>query len=456
MSLYLISFIIALAFCIFLLSFIILRSLISPQKTAGIEKYIKAGKYVAAIKRAKAIIAKNPRDAKAHYLLGKAYLADGRAELALIEFKTVNKWAVFENKAQEQEFRLVTAQLYERFQQHEEALAEYALLIKINPDNAEYHYALGQLFEQMNKTEQAITHYRKVISLKPKHASAHAALGLLLFKCKMLTEAKQEIGTALSLEPDNTTALFYHGRLLRETKEYAKALVAFEKAARNGDLRQKAYTERGLCYMDANSIEKAVFEFERALKLITSNGSPDTLRLRYAAGACYEQMRNLDRAIEQWEAIQAVSPRFKDVPDKLAQYCDIHANDYMKEYLTVSADGFLQLCRAITEQAFNLSVQSQKEIKQGCAVIAIEDNTEKWRNVRKQPKIFIYSRDTEIIGDNFLRSLQEQMKTQGLVRAFVVTSSGFSRGALSFAENRPIELIDKTKLELTLKKLKGI
>ena len=272
-----------------------------------------------------------------------------------------------------------------------------------------------------------------------------------------MSEAKQEISTALRLEPDNTTALYYQGRLLRETKEYAQALASFEKAARNADLRQKCFTERGLCYLDANSLEKAAFEFDRALKLTTvKNSNPDTLRLRYAAASCYEKMRDLDRAIEQWEAIHAVASGYKDVADKLNQYRDLRSNDYMKEYLTVGAEPFLKLCKAITEQAFALSVQSQKEIKQGCAIIALEDNSEKWMNVRKQPKLFIYSRDSDIIGDSFLRSLHEQMKAQGLVRVVVITSSGFSRSALSFAENRPFELIDKDKLESMLKTIKGI
>ena len=456
MSLYLISFIGALAFLILLLAFLLIRSMVSPQKNAVIEKYINAGKYATAIQRAKAIIAKNPRDTKAHYLLGKAYLADGRAELALMEFKAISK-TVFESKAEEIEFRTVTAQLYERFQQHTEALAEYALLIKLDPQNAEYHYAIGQLFEHLNKAEQAIFHYRQAISLNSKYAAAHAALGLLLFRNKMMSEAKQEIATALALEPENTTALYYHGRLLRETKEYAQALAAFEKAARNADLRQKCFTERGLCYLDANSLEKAAFEFDRALKLTTAkNSNPDTLRLRYASAACYEKMRDLDRAIEQWEAIHALAPNYKDVADKLNQYRDLRSNDYMKEYLTVSTESFLKLCKAVTEQAFALSVQSQKEIKQGCAIIALEDNSEKWMNVRKQPKLFIYSRDSDIIGDSFLRSLHEQMKAQGLVRVIVITSSGFSRAALSFAENRPFELIDKDKLESILKTIKGV
>lgn len=455
MSLYLILFIVGIAFFIILFAVILIRSLISPQKTAQIEKFIKAGKYATAIKLAKVIIAKNPRDAKARYLLGKAYLADGRGELALMEFKTLNNTAVFDNKTQEKEFRTITAQLYERFHQYDEALAECALLLKIEPQNADFHYQIGNLFEQTNKTEQALTHYRQAISFNPKHATAHAALGLLLFKNKMLTEAKQEIDMAISLEPDNTTALYYQGRLLRETKEYAKALTALEKAARNSELRQKCYTERGLCYYDANSLEKALFEFDRALKLTTKSTSNDTLRLRYATAACYEKMRDLDHAIEQWELIQSANPHYRDVNEKLTQYNDLRSNDYMKEYLTVTTEDFSTLCRAITEKVFNLSVQSLKEIKQGCAIIAMEDNTEKWRNVRKQPKLFIYSRDTNVIGETFLRSLQEQMKAQNIVRAFVITSSGFSRSAISFAENRPIELIDKTKLEINLQQLKG-
>ena len=163
-------------------------------------------------------------------------------------------------------------------------------------------------------------------------------------------------------------------------------------------------------------------------------------------------MRDLDRAIEQWEAIHAVASGYKDVADKLNQYRDLRSNDYMKEYLTVSAEPFLKLCKTITEKAFALAVQSQKEIKQGCAIIALEDNSEKWMNM---PKLFIYSRDSDIIGDSFLRSLHEQMKAQGLVRVVVITSSGFSRSALSFAENRPFELIDKDKLESLLRKIQG-
>ncbi len=67
------------------LAWFIIKSLVTPKKIEGIEKLLKQGKNQAAIKLAKSLITKNPRDTEAHYLLGKAYLMDKKTELALME-----------------------------------------------------------------------------------------------------------------------------------------------------------------------------------------------------------------------------------------------------------------------------------------------------------------------------------------------------------------------------------
>lgn len=74
----------------------IVKSLVQPKKLDSILKLIKQGKYTAAEKSAKAIIAKDPRNYMAHYYLGKAYLADKKNELALMEYKLVNQNAIFD------------------------------------------------------------------------------------------------------------------------------------------------------------------------------------------------------------------------------------------------------------------------------------------------------------------------------------------------------------------------
>ena len=117
-----ITLIVILGLSVIFLVLFVLKSVISPKKISKVEKNIKSGKYAAAIKDAKAILSKNPRDSEARYLLGKAYLADKKSDLAYIEFKTLNKTAVFNNIATEIEFRSIIADLYLKFQQPDEAL----------------------------------------------------------------------------------------------------------------------------------------------------------------------------------------------------------------------------------------------------------------------------------------------------------------------------------------------
>ncbi len=168
------------------LAWFVIKSLITPTKIDGIGKLLKQGKTAAAIKLGKNLAMKNPRDAETHYLLGKAYLADKKPELALMEFKIVNQNALFGKTIPEAEFRKTIAQLYIKYNQPEEALKEYLLLVKLEPGNAEYYYNIGSLFEKRERSDQAFGYYQKAIEANPKHIKAHAALGLLLYRGKQI------------------------------------------------------------------------------------------------------------------------------------------------------------------------------------------------------------------------------------------------------------------------------
>ncbi|OQB01404.1 MAG: bacteriophage N4 receptor, outer membrane subunit [Spirochaetes bacterium ADurb.Bin215] len=425
----------------------VVKSFIVPQKLSNIQKLISNGKYSQAIKQAKMLIVRNPRDSEARYLLGKAYLADGKSELALMEFKAVNATAIFSKTLPETEFRKTLAKLFLKYNQPEEALKETLLLIKLEPFQAEHYYTAGLLFEQRNNSEQALANYRKAVETDPNHATAHASLGLLLFKNKQMTDAKQEIAIALRLDPKNTKAQFYQGKLLRDSHDYANALAAFEKVLRDTELKQKALIERGCCYLEANSTEKAIVEFERAIKAGSDEASNDTLHARYFLASCHEKLRDIDSAIHQWEQIFNQKRSFRDVGEKLSQYQELRSNDSIKEYLTAGREDFFTICKAITNTGLELSVRDIRETKYGCALVAVENDGEKWRNVRKMPRLILFYRDPNLIEDAFLRALQEEMKKQSIIRGIVITSSGFTRSALEFAESRPLELIGREKLE---------
>ncbi|WP_147634415.1 tetratricopeptide repeat protein [Treponema pectinovorum] len=430
----------------------ILKSIIKPKKLDSITKLIKSGKYSAAEKLAKAVIAREPRNYLAHYYLGKAYIADKKNELALMEYKVVNQNAIFDAKIPETEFRKQLSQLYLKFNQNDEALKEFLLLTKLEPTNAENYYNCGKIYEQKSRADSALGFYQKAIQLNRRHVKAHAAMGLLLFRAKQFAEAKKEIDLAISLSPQTYSSYYYLGKILKENKDYPGAVNAFEKALRDPEFKQRALLERGSCYMMAKSFDNALAEFDRAVKASKDEKAQETLYARYFLASCYERNRDIDKAIEQWQIIYQHNHSFRDVAAKLSEYRDLQSNDSLKEFLTCSQEEFIEICKKVAMSGFSMAAQKIDSTKWGCIMTCTEQKSDDWMNVRKQTYLLIFSRDTDAIEDSAIRKFLDMSKQANCTKAIVFASAGFTSSASGFAENRPIELVGKEKLERILDK----
>jgi len=435
------------------LAFFLIKSYVVPKRIEMLEGLIKQGKVQTAAKGAKAIIARDPRNAEAHYLLGQAYLADHKGELALMEYKTVNQIGSFGPMIPETDFRKTMAQLFLRFNQTEEALKEYLLLVKLDPFQAEHYYWAGKLFLERNRSDMAQNYLRKAVELDAKHAKAHFELGMLLYKEKRIIEAKAELEASIKYQGDNAEAFYYLGKLQKDSHDYVAALLSFEKAQRDSQLKVKALVERGGCYMSMNAIDKAVSELERAIKVSTEESSQETLYARYFLAMCFEKTRELDKAVEQWEKIYAKKPNFRDVAEKLSHYQEFRTDDKMKDYLTASQAEFMEFCKALVAQGLSLQVRDITELPNGCDIIAVEGDSAKWRNVRKMPRLIRFFRMPEMVDESMVRTILEKVKQLNINRAVIVTSSGFTRTAMEFADSRPVELINKDQLQELLDKV---
>ena len=434
---------------VFLAVFVV-KSLAQPKKIDGIKRLVKQQKYAQAQKLAKAIIAKDPRDMAAHYWLGRAYLAENKADLAFTEYKNVAQNAVFDATIPEVPFRKQLAELFVRFNQPEDAVKEYLLLTKQEPTNADNFFNVGKLYEQTGHADMSMGFYQKCLQIDPKHVKAHAALGLMLFRGKDMRGAQREIDTAIKLDPNNFSTYYYQGKILKESKDYPGAVKAFEKALRDPDFKQRALLERGSCYMMAHSTDNAMSEFERAIKAAKSERTQETLFARYFLAACHENNRDLDKAIEQWQAIMSVNKNFKDVASKLNQYKDLQSNDSLKEYMTCAQDELTEICKKAAA-AMGYATQTAEAKKWGVLIIAAEQSDD-WKSVRKQMCLIAFFRETEPMDETTLRNLVEQAKPRGCSQTIVCTSSSFTSTATGFAENRPVELIPKERLEQVLAK----
>lgn len=433
-----------------LITFFLVKSIFAPKKMASLAENLKQGKYGPVIRGGKQLIAKDPRNIEAHYLLGSAYLAENKDELALMEFKTVNQIGQFGGFCPERQFREKIASLYKKFNQPEEALKEYLLLLKKDPTDANLYFKVGELFEQRDRTDKAVNYYRKALELEPRNSDAHYKLGLLLYRAKKPVEAKEELEKAVNIKPENYKAYFYIGRLLKENHDYIGALHAFEKAQRDPEQKVKSLIERGVCYMGMKNFENAASELERALKLAQNEVSNETLYARYFLGISYEQVRKIDQAVEQWEYIYSKKSSFKDVAEKLSQYQELRQDDTIKDYLTASIEEFYEICKGVAS-TLELNIRDVSDIPNGCQIIAVESES-KWRNARKMPKLLRFLRVPDIIQESTVRSMHEEMKKLNINRGIIFSSSNFSRKAQEFAETRPIDLYDVQKLQSLLKK----
>jgi hypothetical protein len=111
---------------------------------------------------------------------------------------------------------------------------------------------------------------------------------------------------------------------------------------------------------------------------------------------------------------------------------------------------FLGLCKNLATN-IGLSVQNIKGIAEGCQILCVEPET-KWRNARKMPVLVRILRSPEVIDEPAVRSFYEDMKSSNVTKGIFITASTFSRAALNFVENRPMELWNKDKLQTILQK----
>lgn len=445
-------FIFLLAIIIITLMFFIIKNAIAPKKAEILPKLIKQGKTQKAIKFAKQLIQKNQKNYLAHYYLGKAYVKENKPELAVMEYKYVNDNALFGENLNELNFRKEYSELLLKYNQQNEALKNFLLLTKLEPRNAENFYQAGHIYELQNRYDIALGFMQKAALLDKKHAKAHAEIGLMLYRTKQFADAKKEISLALKLSPETYSSYYYLGKILKDNKDLQGAIKAFEKAQRDPDVKIKAIIEHGSCYMIAGRYDNAMLDFLREIELDKNNSFPETLYARYFLATCYEKSRKIDKAIEQWEEIYKRNKSFRDVASKLAEYKDLQTNDFMKDYLTCGNEDFSTICKNASEKGLNLQILNCDIKKWGCQITGVIKSNDDWMNVRKQVLLLRFYREPDPIEEKTILETLDTMKQLNCTKSYVFSSSGFSQSARRFAENRPIELIEKQKLEAILSK----
>ena len=433
---------------IIIMLFFIFKNIFSPKKISTLKSYIKNENYKASINLAKEIINKDRNNIEAHYYLGDAYYNQKKYELALIEFRTAEKKGIYE-KIDERKLRERLAELYTKVDKIDEALKEYVILTKKHPNDYIYFYKVGELFEQKDMEEQAMSFYSNSIKLNSNYIPALLNMGVLLYKIKKYPESNNYLQMVVRKDPNNYKGFFYLGMLKKIENNHKDALKFFEKSSRDKEYKMRSLTERGMVYMIQAKYDEAIVELDRALKSCEPENNIK-IQVQYLLASCYEQNRNITEAISLWEQIYAKKSNFRDVSEKLSNYQELRTDDRMKDFLTATDIDFLDMCKGII---FNMgmNIVDQHVISKDIMEFLCLEADDKWRNVKKKPKLIHISRKNSIVDEVILRKLNEKMREDNIIRGVIISSSSFSKLSIAFAKERPIELIDKTGLQKLLK-----
>ena len=135
-----------------------------------------------------------------HMARADAYLKEGKASEAVIEYKNALQLAPNDSKA-----HYGLAQAYAANKEPQKAFWELQETVRLDGSNLDARLALGQflLFGRTDEFEQALKEAEAVIEADPKRWEGHVIHAVALERLKRVDEAEADYKKALELQPEN-------------------------------------------------------------------------------------------------------------------------------------------------------------------------------------------------------------------------------------------------------------
>jgi tetratricopeptide (TPR) repeat protein len=205
-------------------------------------------------------IAKNPKDAQAHYYLGVAESAEGGDVKLAIE--SYEKAIELDPKLVDAYVNLSALKLEAKDAGGALAISEKGLAIAKNQPDLALNRALA--LEASGKPEQALSAYGDAVKLRPDDFSLKVSYAQLLAQAKKKTEALAQL-TAIRECPD--PKLLTMGAILALGLDAPADCVALMDRGLKIDQHPGLYVRRGMCRDKMKDVPGASSDYKKAIEL---------------------------------------------------------------------------------------------------------------------------------------------------------------------------------------------
>jgi len=204
------------------------------------------------------------KDATAHYMLGRSYLAQKAPALALKEFQQAAQ--LDPNKADLQEGLGLAYQLQHAYTQAEK---HFKRALELNHDDPQTQNNLAALYLDMQRWDDAIRYFKLASSnlTFPRQDLALAGLGYAYLQKEDYLSALSAYQKALTLNPDLPQAHYGLGQTYEELGKTDQGIGEYQKALSEVPDYTAAHFRLALAYMKKKDAKQSRAHFKQVLRL---------------------------------------------------------------------------------------------------------------------------------------------------------------------------------------------
>ena len=275
----------------------------------------------------------DPENSRAHQRLGILFEKEGRVDLAIAHYEK----GLAGTPVGYIGIKVNLGGLYNQMHRFDKAIALLGTLITEDNKNATGHFVLGNAYLGVKKPEQALHQYELVAKLEPQAERAPLALGMVYREQQNYPASLKELEKVVTMKPSWPTGFYQMGETFLAMGQYDKALESYAQAQKLSDspilinkrigtvyLKQQKYAEAIAVFKKVLATTHAGMESydqlasayqasqqadlaEKTYRSMVENFPKETFPL-YRLGIFYGSLRKYDRAITELKKAEALSP----------------------------------------------------------------------------------------------------------------------------------------------------
>ncbi len=222
--------------------------------------HFMAGRYSAAVKSYKELLALDPSNATAFYMLGVAHQKLRDYDQARSAFEKAVQIDTSYALA-----HVALGNLAARQRDEQATLKYYRRAIELDSTQVKAYYGIGNVHLRAKRYEEAEAYYRHATELNPEYADAWIGLGRALTE-QGRAEAVPVLQRAVQINPRSWQGNHHLAVALNKQGAYLKALLAADNCLAYKTAYAAAWYEKGFALMNLGRKKEAVTAFEEAKK----------------------------------------------------------------------------------------------------------------------------------------------------------------------------------------------